>query len=64
MSFLFAFHLAVRVMLLRGWSVIVDINLVLAECIVPNATLYCAAKGAVWAFRPAAARAARAGQAP
>jgi NAD(P)-dependent dehydrogenase (short-subunit alcohol dehydrogenase family) len=36
-----------RVMLQRGGGVIVNINNVLAERGVPNATLYCAAKGAV-----------------
>jgi NAD(P)-dependent dehydrogenase (short-subunit alcohol dehydrogenase family) len=36
-----------RVMLQRGGGVIVNINSVLAERGVPNATLYCAAKGAV-----------------
>jgi NAD(P)-dependent dehydrogenase (short-subunit alcohol dehydrogenase family) len=42
-----AFQEAGRVMLQRGGGVIVDINSVLAERGVPNATLYCAAKGAV-----------------
>jgi NAD(P)-dependent dehydrogenase (short-subunit alcohol dehydrogenase family) len=36
-----------RVMLQRGGGVIVNINNVMAERGVPNATLYCAAKGAV-----------------
>ncbi|MGH7058191.1 MAG: SDR family NAD(P)-dependent oxidoreductase [Acetobacteraceae bacterium] len=36
-----------RVMLQRGGGVMVNINSVLAERGVPNATLYCAAKGAV-----------------
>lgn len=36
-----------RVMLQRGGGVIVNINSVMAERGVPNATLYCAAKGAV-----------------
>jgi len=36
-----------RVMLERGGGVIVNINNVMAERGVPNATLYCAAKGAV-----------------
>jgi NAD(P)-dependent dehydrogenase (short-subunit alcohol dehydrogenase family) len=36
-----------RVMLQRGGGVIVDISNVMAERGVPNATLYCAAKGAV-----------------
>jgi NAD(P)-dependent dehydrogenase (short-subunit alcohol dehydrogenase family) len=42
-----AFQEAGRVMLKRGGGVIVNINSVLAERGVPNATLYCAAKGAV-----------------
>jgi NAD(P)-dependent dehydrogenase (short-subunit alcohol dehydrogenase family) len=42
-----AFQEAGRVMLQRGGGVIVNINSVLAERGVPNATLYCAAKGAV-----------------
>jgi NAD(P)-dependent dehydrogenase (short-subunit alcohol dehydrogenase family) len=42
-----AFQEAGRVMLQRGAGVIVNINSVLAERGVPNATLYCAAKGAV-----------------
>lgn len=42
-----AFQEAGRVMLRRGGGVIVNINSVLAERGVPNATLYCAAKGAV-----------------
>src|SRR5260370_9226152 len=36
-----------RVMLRRGGGVIVNISTVMAERGVPNATLYCAAKGAV-----------------
>ncbi len=42
-----AFQEAGRVMLPRGGGVIVNLNSVLAERGVPNATLYCAAKGAV-----------------
>jgi len=42
-----AFQEAGRVMLSRHGGVIVNINSVLAERGVPNATLYCAAKGAV-----------------
>jgi NAD(P)-dependent dehydrogenase (short-subunit alcohol dehydrogenase family) len=42
-----AFQEGGRVMLKRGGGVIVNINSVLAERGVPNATLYCAAKGAV-----------------
>ena len=42
-----AFQEAGRVMLQRGGGVIVNINSVMAERGVPNATLYCAAKGAV-----------------
>src|SRR5271154_2229157 len=42
-----AFQEAGRVMLQNGGGVIVNINSVLAERGVPNATLYCAAKGAV-----------------
>jgi NAD(P)-dependent dehydrogenase (short-subunit alcohol dehydrogenase family) len=42
-----AFQECGRVMLKRGGGVIVNINSVLAERGVPNATLYCAAKGAV-----------------
>ncbi len=42
-----AFQEAGRVMLQQGGGVIVNINSVLAERGVPNATLYCAAKGAV-----------------
>jgi len=42
-----AFQEAGRVMLQRGGGVIVNINSVLAERGVPNATLYCSAKGAV-----------------
>jgi NAD(P)-dependent dehydrogenase (short-subunit alcohol dehydrogenase family) len=42
-----AFQEAGRAMLQRGGGVIVNINSVLAERGVPNATLYCAAKGAV-----------------
>jgi NAD(P)-dependent dehydrogenase (short-subunit alcohol dehydrogenase family) len=42
-----AFQEAGRVMLQRRGGVIVNINSVLAERGVPNATLYCAAKGAV-----------------
>jgi NAD(P)-dependent dehydrogenase (short-subunit alcohol dehydrogenase family) len=42
-----AFQECGRIMLKRGGGVIVNINSVLAERGVPNATLYCAAKGAV-----------------
>jgi NAD(P)-dependent dehydrogenase (short-subunit alcohol dehydrogenase family) len=42
-----AFQEAGRVMLQRSGGVIVNINSVLAERGVPNATLYCSAKGAV-----------------
>jgi len=42
-----AFQEAGRIMLQQGGGVIVNINSVLAERGVPNATLYCAAKGAV-----------------